>query len=280
MGKGGISWVAWGAVLLFLQPFLGGCQKSQGGLTVAGSTSVQPFAEALAEEYMAHHPQQKIFVQGGGSSAGIQAVRSGAAEVGMSSRELKEGEKKLIAVPIIFDAIAVIVHRENPVQNLGIDQIRGIFSGEVTRWNEVGGKDQAITLLTREEGSGTREAFQHLIMGTREISLGALVQDSNGAIRQVVADDRNGIGYISLGLVNDRVKALRVDQVEPNTENIRRHRYKFIRPFLFVFRAPPEGLARDFLRYILSPPGQKLLVQEGLVSLNSHSPAEKNLEKR
>jgi phosphate transport system substrate-binding protein len=276
MGKGGVPWWVWGAVLLVLQPFLFSCQKSQGGLTVVGSTSVQPFAEALAEEYMAHHPQQKIFVQGGGSSAGIQAVRSGAAEVGMSSRDLREEEKELIAAPIIFDAIAVIVHRGNPVQNLSMDQIRRIFSGGITRWNEVGGKDQAITLLTREEGSGTREAFQHLIMGTKEISLGALVQDSNGAIRQVVADDRNGIGYISLGLVNDRVKALKIDRIEPTVENIQKHRYKFIRPFLFVFRASPQGLAKDFLHYILSPSGQKLLVQEGLVSLNSNSPADKN----
>jgi len=95
--------------------FLCSCQRDQAGLCVAGSTSVQPFAEALAEEYMEHHPQEKIFIQGGGSSAGIQAVRTEAAEVGMSSRNLMKEESDLISVPIIYDAIAVIVHRENPV---------------------------------------------------------------------------------------------------------------------------------------------------------------------
>jgi phosphate transport system substrate-binding protein len=234
---------------------------------VAGSTSVQPFAEALAEEYMVHHPQEKIFIQGGGSSAGIQAVRTEAAEVGMSSRNLMKEERDLLAVPIIYDAIAVIVHRENPLGNLTLDQIRKIFAGEIRRWSELGGRDRAVTLVTREEGSGTREAFQSLIMGKKEISLGALVQDSNGAIRQVVADDRNAIGYISLGLVNDRVKAVQIDGVAPSVENIQSGAYKIVRPFLFVFKSNPQGAAKEFLDYILSPSGQKLLVQEGLVSM-------------
>ncbi len=233
-----------------------------------GSTSVEPFAEALAEEYMSLHRQEKIFVQGGGSSAGIQAVRTGAAEVGMSSRNLMDSEKDLIAVPIIYDAIAVIVHPDNPLKDLSLDQIRKIFSAEITLWSELGGRNHPITLVTREEGSGTREAFQKMIMGGKEISLSALVQDSNGAIRQVVADDRNAIGYISLGLVNDRVRALKIDGIEPSVESIQHHRYKIIRPFLFVFKSTPQGLARSFLDYILSPAGQKLLVQEGLISMN------------
>jgi phosphate transport system substrate-binding protein len=240
-----------------------------------GSTSVEPFAEALAEEYMGHHRQEKIFVQGGGSSAGIQAVRTGAAEVGMSSRNLLDSEKDLIAVPIIYDAIAVIVHPGNPLQDLSLEQVRKIFSAEITLWSELGGRNHPITLVTREEGSGTRDAFQKLIMGEKEISLSALVQDSNGAIRQVVTDDRNAVGYISLGLVNDRVKALKIDGIEPRVENIQDHRYKIVRPFLFVFKSNPQGLAKDFLDYILSPPGQKLLVQEGLVSMNTNPESRK-----
>jgi phosphate transport system substrate-binding protein len=244
--------------LLFLALLaFSGCQRTQGGLSVVGSTSVEPFAEALAEEFMNQHPREKIFVQGGGSSAGIQAVRTGAAEVGMSSRYLMKGESDLISIPIIYDAIAVIVHRENPLGDLTLDQIRKIFSGEFTRWSEMGGKDRIITLVTREEGSGTREAFQTLIMGKKEISLGALVQDSNGAIRQVVSDDRNAIGYISLGLVNDRVKAVKIEGIEPSVENIREQRYKIVRPFLFVFKSEPKGKAKEFLDYILSPAGQE-----------------------
>jgi phosphate transport system substrate-binding protein len=264
-GKG--PWIGLGAiVILVLSAFLAGCQKPQGGVTVVGSTSVQPFVEVLAEEYMAHHSQEKIFIQGGGSSAGIQAVLTGAARVGMSSRNLNADEKALIAIPIAYDAIAVIVHPRNPLSNLTGEQIRGIFSGRIARWDQVGGDRRPITLVSREEGSGTREAFQHLLMGKTDISLGALVQDSNGAIRQVVADDPNTIGFISLGLVNKQVKALKIDGVEPCVENIQIRQYKIVRPFLFVFRSEPGGLAKSFLDYVLSPEGQKLLIQEGLIS--------------
>ena len=270
MEKGRDPRIRWNLLFLVLLAF-SGCQRTPGGLSVVGSTSVEPFAEALAEEFMNQHPREKIFVQGGGSSAGIQAVRTGAAEVGMSSRNLMKGESDLISIPIIYDAIAVIVHRENPLGDLTLDQIRKIFSGELTRWSEMGGKDRIITLVTREEGSGTREAFQTLIMGEKEISLGALVQDSNGAIRQVVSDDRNAIGYISLGLVNERVKAVKIEGIEPSVENIREHRYKIVRPFLFVFTSEPRGMAKEFLDYILSPAGQNLLVHEGLVSMRTET---------
>jgi phosphate transport system substrate-binding protein len=112
-------------------------------------------------------------------------------------------------------------------------------------------------------------------MGKTEISLGALVQDSNGAIRQVVGDDPNAIGYISLGLVNERVKAIKIDGVEANVENIKKHRYKIVRPFLFIFKTTPQGMAGGFLDYILSPAGQKLLVQEGLVSVTTISDSQR-----
>ncbi len=251
---------------LVLLTLCSGCQRPQGGLSVVGSTSVQPFAEILAEEYMGHHAGEKVYIQGGGSSAGIQAVKSEAAQVGMSSRSLMPDERDLIAVPIAYDAIAVIVHRTNPIKNLRLDRIREIFSGRITNWREIGGPDHPITLVSREEGSGTREAFQHLVMKKTEVSLGALVQDSNGAIRQVVADDPQAIGYISLGLVDNRVRAVHIDGVEPSVENIKARRYKIVRPFLFVFRAEPQAMARNFLDFVLSPPGQNLLVQEGLVS--------------
>src|SRR4030042_7034831 len=206
MGKGLIGKFIAIIGIMLLAVLAAGCQKPKGGLTVVGSTSVQPFAEVLAEDYMAHHRPEKIYVQGGGSSAGIQAVITGAAQIGMASRSLAPGEKDLIGIPIAYDAIAVIVHPTNPVGDLSIEQIRKIFSGKVSRWNELGGKNHEITLVSREEGSGTREAFQHLLMGTADVTLGALVQDSNGAIRQVVSDHPMAIGYISLGLVNARGK--------------------------------------------------------------------------
>jgi phosphate transport system substrate-binding protein len=122
-----------------------------------------------------------------------------------------------------------------------------------------------VDIVTREEGSGTRESFQKFVMGKEDISLEALVQDSNGAVRQVVASDPNAIGYISLGLVNNQVKAIRISGIQPNLTNVYGGRYTLVRPFLFVFKAEPVGQAKSFLEFVLSPLAQKLLLKEGLV---------------
>ncbi len=244
-----------------------GCQRSKAGITVAGSTSVEPFAELLAEEYMSHHPESHIYVQGGGSTAGIEAVITRAANIGMSSRSLIDDEKRLYTVTIARDAIAIIVHSANPIKDLSLDQIRDIFSGKIENWKELGGFSHPIDVVTREEGSGTRESFQKFVMGKDDISLGALVQDSNGAVRQVISNDASAIGYISLGLVNDQVKTIKVSGVEPSLSNVYSGKYKLVRPFLFVFNGEPDGQAKSFLDFVLSPPAQKLLLKEGLVPI-------------
>lgn len=249
-----------------------GCQRSKAGITVAGSTSVEPFAELLAEEYMIHHPHSRIYVQGGGSSAGIEAVRTRAAHIGMSSRALTGAEKSLYAVTIARDAIAVIVHPKNQIIDLSLSKVREIFAGRIKNWKDLGGADKTIILVTREEGSGTREAFQKLVMEKEEIALEALVQDSNGAIRQVVAGDPNTIGYISLGLVNEKVKALMISGTEPRLENIENGRYHLVRLFLFVFNGEPSGEAKSFLGFVMSPEAQKLLTREGLVPARTKPP--------
>jgi len=251
--------------ILLLIPLNVGCQRSKAGITVAGSTSVEPFAELLAEEYMSRHSESHIYVQGGGSTAGIEAAITGAANIGMSSRNLTDAEKKLYAVTIAKDAIAIIVHPTSPIDNLPLDKIREVFSGKITNWKELGGPNHPIDIVTREEGSGTRESFQKFVMGKEDISLGALVQDSNGAVRQVISSDPNAIGYISLGLVNEQVKALRVSAVEPNLTNVYNGKYTLVRPFLFVFSGEPGGEAKSFLEFVLSPQAQKLLLREGLV---------------
>ncbi len=251
-------------LLIFLLMAVG-CQRSKAGITVAGSTSVEPFAELLSEEYMPRHPECHIYVQGGGSTAGIEAAITGAANIGMSSRNLTDDEKKLYAVTIAKDAIAVIVHPSSPIEDLPLDKIKGVFSGNITNWKALGGPNHPIDVVTREEGSGTRESFQKFVMRKEDISLGALVQDSNGAVRQVIATDPNAIGYISLGLVNDQVKAVKISGVEPNLRNVYNGKYTLVRPFLFVFKGEPVGAAKSFLDFVLSPPAQKLLLKEGLV---------------
>ncbi len=251
--------------LLLIIPFNMGCHRPKAGITVAGSTSVEPFAELLAEEYMRLHPGSHIYVQGGGSSSGIAAARSGTAAIGMASRLLLPNEKDLHAVAIARDAIAIIVHPTNPVGNLPLAQVREFFSGKIKHWKEIGGRSHPIVLVTREEGSGTREAFQKFVMEKEEISFDALVQDSNGAIRQVVSSDPNAVGYISLGLVNNKVKALKISSVEPDQVNIQNGSYSLVRPFLFVFKGDPQGEGKAFLEFVLSREAQNLLQKEGLV---------------
>ena len=249
----------------------GGCKSSSQTtsrpLCVAGSTSVQPFAEKLAEVYMHRHPGVRIDVQGGGSSAGIYAATQGAADLGASSRELLGEEKKLVEIAIAFDGIAVIVHPANSLTTITLAEIRRIFSGAVTNWSALGLPPHAIHLITREEGSGTREAFEHLVMNKQEITPAALVQDSNGSVREIVAGDQHSIGYISAGLVDDRVKALAIDGVLPTRENIKTHAYKLTRRFLFVARAAPAGPCKEFVDFILGPDGQGILETEGLVGV-------------
>jgi phosphate transport system substrate-binding protein len=248
-----------------------GCQRSKAGITVAGSTSVQPFAELLAEEYMSRHPQSHIYVQGGGSTAGIEAVRIRAANIGMSSRSLLPDEKDLYVVTIAKDAIAIIVNPKNPTRNLSLDHVRGVFSGKIKNWRELGAPPHPIVLVSREEGSGTRESFQKFVMGKEEISLESLVQDSNGAIRQVVSNDPYAIGYISLGLVNENVRPLQISGVEPSLTNIETGKYTLVRPFLFVLNGQPEEEVKSFLEFVLSPPAQELLSKEGLVAVRKPS---------
>lgn len=259
------------AVLLVAVVLLSGaaCARSgQAALTLAGSTSIQPFAELLAENFMASHPGRVVDVQGGGSSAGIQAALDGAAGIGMSSRDLKPGEEGLLEHCIAYDAIALIVNRQNPVTSLTLSQIQAIFSGQARDWSDVGGPPHRITVISREEGSGTRSAFDDTVMGEVEVTPRALVQDSNGAIREVVAGDPWALGYMSLGLLDERVRAVALDGVSPSVTSALKREYRLVRPFLFLTRGAPAGLAREFIDYVLGPEGQLLLAGEGLVPVN------------
>ena len=156
-----------------------------------------------------------INVQGGGSTAGIKACREKAAQIGTSSRELQADERNLKKIIIAKDGIAVIVHPANPVRNMTLEQLRGIFSGKIASWAGLGWLDKPIYFVNREEGSGTRDAFEALVMKKREISDEALVQDSNGSVREIIANNPQAIGYISFGIVNHQVKALAVNSIIP-----------------------------------------------------------------
>ncbi len=249
--------------VLFLLP---GCRSSsKKALVLAGSTSVQPFAELLAELYQQRHPGVEINVQGGGSTAGVRAVQDRICDIGMCSRHLNADESGLTAIPIAVDGIVLVVHPTNPVVSLTREQVRAIFSGAVRNWRELGGANLRITVITREEGSGTRTSFEEKVMAGDHFASDALVQDSNGAVREIVANDPGAIGYISFGLVDRRVKTLAIDGVQPTEETIRTHQYPLARDFLFIVAGDSNPLARSFIDFVLSPEGQAALAEEGLI---------------
>ena len=207
------------------------CSRNSDSVIVAGSTSVQPFAEVLAEQYMTLHPGIEIDVQGGGSAAGILATKSGTTDIGMSSRTLVGGETSLWSVEIAEDGLAIVINPDNSINNLTLEQIRDIYSGKTKNWSVLGGIKSEIHVFTREDGSGTRSSFENLVMGKTEIMAGAMVENSNGAIRQLVADDPAAIGFISLGLVDKTVKALELNGVTATREHVIDGSYGLSRPF-------------------------------------------------
>lgn len=256
--------------VVFIVTLNTGCaKKSANGLILAGSTSVQPFAEALSEAYMKIHSEISIDVQGGGSSAGIMSAQTNTADIGMSSRNLKDEEKTLWSVEIARDGLAVIIHPDNPINSLTVAQVRDIYAGVITNWSQLGGKDKEIHVITREEGSGTRSAFEGLVMNKVEIDPHSIVQDSNGTVRQLVGDDKYAIGYISLGLVNDNVKALELDGVVASRENVINGTYILSRPYLFVTAAEPVGEVKKFIDFVLSEEGKAILDLEGLITFDN-----------
>lgn len=266
--------------------FHAGCRKAHdNAVNVVGSTSIQPFAEMLSQEFNERAPGMKIEVQGGGSTAGLMAVKDGLAEIGMCSRELKPDEKPQYAFTIIaLDGLAMVVHPSNPVAGLSKAQIREIFSGVKTNWKDFGGADRVVHVITREEGSGTREAFQKLIMGKDRIYRKAVTQESNGAVKELVKGDPAAIGFMSLGLVREgELKTIKVDGVMPTAQTVKAAQinkttatksmeYPLVRPFLFVYH--PDGLqtqaAKEFLQFVLSGSGQAMMEKEGLVGIHQN----------
>lgn len=241
--------------------------RSKTGTVIAGSTSVQPYAEILAEEYALRYSESEVDIQGGGSSAGITAVESGTANIGMSSRALDDKEQGLWSVEIAKDGLTIIVNPNNPVQNLTLAQIRDIYANTISDWSELGGPKAKIHVITREDGSGTRSAFESLVMDETQITPKAIVQDSNGAVKQIVSDDPNSIGFISLGLVDKAVKAIQLEGIAATRENVMNGSYSLFRSFLFVTHSQPTGATKRFIDFTLSPEGQQLLMNEGLIPI-------------
>ena len=247
--------------------FAGNSGGQEETITIVGSTSVQPVAEKLATEYMKSHSNVKITVQGGGSSVGIKSVQDGTADIGTSSKSLDADESTgLTQDEIGLDGIAIVVNKENNISGLTTEQVKGIFTGEITNWNEVGGPDAEINVITREEGSGTRDAVQEIVMGGKNVSFvdGAIVQSSTEAVQQAVAQDPNAIGFMSYAAVSD-TKALEIDGVAPSEETVLDGSYTIQRPFLFLVKGEPTGALKAFIDWVNGSEGQAIIKSDKVV---------------
>lgn len=242
-----------------------GCGKSREGITMAGSTAFQPFAEKLAEQYMMTHPEVSITVQGGGSALGVQTALSGTAQIGMADLvKLPAEADALKSLIVARDGIAVVVNPVNTLSALTMDQIRDIFNGKINNWKQVGGADHPIAVVSREAGSGTRSSFEQIV-GEVKLTDNALIQNANGTVRETVAKDANAIGYVSHGLISERIKAETVEGVPCTEAAIMAGTYKLVRPIFLLTKADASPACNAFLDYILSPEGQGLIHQNGLI---------------
>ena len=226
--------------------------------------------EILAEDYQKENDTTTIEVQQVGSSAGITNTIDGTSQIGMSSRNLKDEEKsELKEYQIAIDGIAVITNSANKVKDLTLQQVKDIYTGKITNWKEVGGADAEIVVVSREDGSGTRDGFQEIVgFESKDLTSNAQISDGSGNIKTTVQGNENAIGYISFGYLDDSINAVKIGGVEPKEENVYNDKYPISRPFLLVTKGEASGDAKSFIDYVLSDAGQKTIEKQGFMSVN------------
>jgi phosphate transport system substrate-binding protein len=270
------------ALALVLAPTLPSSAQASRGITVKGSDTMVILGQRWAEKFMNAHPGQVVMVTGGGSGTGIAALINGTTDVCQSSRPMKPDEKlKLrdrfqttgVEIPVAKDGVAVYVHDGNPVRELTLEQLRGIYMGTLTNWKQVGGADATIILYSRENNSGTYVFFKDRVLGGRDFSARAQTLPGTAAVVNAVAKDANGIGYGGAAYAKGvRDIALRRDArapaVLPNAATVRDGSYPLWRPLYFYLRRKPAGDIQKFVDWVLSPEGQQLATTVGYFPLD------------
>lgn len=247
-----------------------------GNIVIKGSTTVLPIAQKVAEAYMKQNPDVKISISGGGSGNGIKAIIDGSTDIADSSRFIKDNEVKqaiekgVYPVPfaVAYDCIIPVVHPSNKIENLTIDQLRAIYKGEIKNWKEVGGEDLKIVVVSRDTSSGTYEVWEQKVMKKERVFPGALLQASNGAIVQAVSKNKNAIGYIGLGYLNDTVKGLMVNRIKGSSVTTLDGTYPISRALYMFTNGWPKLDTLNFINFMLNPEkGQKYVGEAGFVPL-------------
>ena len=246
-------------------------------VVIKGSTTVLPIAQAALEAYMKVHPGVNISLSAGGSGDGIKALIDKSTDIATSSREIKDKEVALarekgvnpVAHAVAIDAIVPVVNPRNKVQGLTIDQLSQIYQGKITNWKEIGGDDLTIIVVSRDSSSGTFESWGHLVLNNARVTPKAQLQASNGAVVQAVSKNRYAIGYVGLGYLDASVKALTVNGIQASAKTALSKEYPVARPLYMYTNGQPAGEVANFLKFVLSPAGQKLVAKEGFVPLTA-----------
>ncbi len=244
-------------------------------IVIKGSTTVLPITQKTSEKYR-KLSNVSISIEGSGSGNGIKALLDGTCDIANSSREMKAEElesakKKRISVKEIvlaYDMIVTIVHPSNPVKDLSLDQLKGIYSGSISNWKELGGKDKKIVVISRDTSSGTYEVWNEKVMKKTDVSNRALLQASNGAIISTVAVNPKSIGYVGYGYLNNSVKPLMVNGVPGTIENGKSGKYPVTRKlYMYVNKNKLSKETEKYINFILSRQGQALVKEEGFIPL-------------
>lgn len=243
-----------------------------GAISMVGSTSMEKFANALSESFMEKYPNVTVTAEFVGSGAGIEAVSNGTADIGNSSRNLKDEEKAGgVAENIVaIDGIAVVVDGANTVEDLTKQQLSDIYEGKITNWKDAGGNDAPIVVIGRESGSGTRSAFEELLK-LEDMCKYSNELDSTGAVMAKVASTPGAIGYVSLDVLDDTVKAVKLEGAEPTEENIKAGSYFLSRPFVMATKgdiSEQNELVKAFFDYIYSDEGAEIVKSVGLIAVD------------
>lgn len=243
-----------------------------GSITMAGSTSMEKFANALAESFMAANPGVTVTAEFTGSSAGVESVLAGSVDIGNSSRNLKDSEKENGAVEniVAIDGIAVVVDKANTVASLSKEQLTQIYTGNVKNWSEVGGENMPIVVVGREAGSGTRSAFEE-ILAVEDACVYVNELDSTGAVMAKVASTPGAIGYVSLDVIDDTVTAVALDDTAPTAENIKSGSYFLSRPFVMATNgeiAAQSEAVQALFAYLATEEGKAVAEAVGLIAVD------------
>jgi phosphate transport system substrate-binding protein len=242
----------------------------EGTISVAGGTAHIPVMNDVAKNIMTFNPKIRITVEGGGSGVGVQKAGEGLVEIGNTGRALSEEEIAkygLKSFAFALDGVATTVHPENPVNDLSPQQVRDVFAGSITNWKDVGGREASIHLFSRDEASGTREVFWEKLLKKGPVATTAIIVPSNGAMKVAVSQDKDAIGYVGIGHLDQGLKAIKLEGVAATQENAMNGSYPVVRKLYMNTKGEPSKLTKAFIDYIMSAEGAEIIKKHGYIPL-------------